>query len=185
MRAYRFTRDRVPSFRGALPPGVRVRAADAHRLAAELEQVAAFQRATFRGHEGHVERTPGQMQLLVRRLGAALDPDLVLVAEDRKGVAVGVLVCLVDTWQRRAAGAVPDRARLLSVGVLPGWRGRGIAMAMGQALASALLERGYRTLEASWVARLNTRPNVLVRALGGEPTRTFELRRRASTSAVG
>jgi ribosomal protein S18 acetylase RimI-like enzyme len=179
MRAYRFTRERVPSFRGASAPGVRVRPADAGGLAAELERIAAFQRATFRGHPGHVDRTPGQMGLLAQRLGGALDPDLIMLAEDRSGVVVGVLICLVDTWQRRAEGTAPDRARLLSVGVLPGWRGRGIAMAMGQSLASALLERGYRTLEASWVARRNTRPNLLVRALGAEPVRRFELRQWA------
>ena len=88
----------------------------------------------------------------------------------------------VDGLRRRRAGPrcrnpgrFPDRARLLTIGVAPGWRSRGVAVAMGRALTDVLLRKGYQTLEASWVLRDNTRPQALARALGARETRRFEL----------
>jgi GNAT superfamily N-acetyltransferase len=115
------------------------------------------------------------MQRLVSRLGAGLDPDLVLVAEDLVGETIGVLVCLPDVWQPRPPDADPNRARLISIGVAPHWRGRGVAVAMGRALTAVLLTKGYQTLEASWVRQDNRRPQVLARALGARVTRRFAL----------
>jgi GNAT superfamily N-acetyltransferase len=173
--ALEFTRARVPRFRGFPDSRVRVRHVDAERTSEELETVRLFQQATFAGSPGHVDRTPEQMHRLVAGLEAGFDPDLVLIAEDRAGATIGVLVCLSDVWQPRPPGADPDRARLLTIGVAPGWRGRGVAVAMGRALTDVLLRKGYQTLEASWVLRDNTRPQALARALGARETRRFEL----------
>lgn len=173
--ALEFTRARVPRFLGFPDPRVRVRHTDAERTSEELETVRLFQQATFAGSPGHLDRTPEQMHRLVVGLEAGLDPELVLIAEDRAGATIGVLVCLSDVWQPRKPGADPDRARLLTIGVAPGWRSRGVAAAMGRALKNALLRKGYQTLEASWVLKDNTRPQALARALGARETRRFEL----------
>lgn len=175
MVALEFTRERVPRFIGSTDPRMRVRHLDTRRLPEELEAIRQFQQDTFAGSPGHLDRTPGQMQRLVAGLGAGLDPDLVLIAEGRVGETIGVLICLADVWQPRPPGANPDRARLLTIGVAPGWRGRGVAVAMGRALTGVLLRKGYRTLEGSWVRRDNLRPQVLARALGAQETRRFAL----------
>jgi GNAT superfamily N-acetyltransferase len=175
MVALEFTRERVPRFVGFPDSHVRVRPIETGRLHAELETIRRFQEDTFAGSPGHLDRTSEQMQRLVARLGAGLDPDLVMIAEDRLGETIGVLICLSDVWQPRPPGADPDRARLLSIGVAPGWRGRGVAVAMGRALTGVLLRKGYQTLEASWVRRDNRRPQVLARALGARETRRFAL----------
>jgi ribosomal protein S18 acetylase RimI-like enzyme len=175
MVALEFTRARVPRFVGSTDPRVRVRHLDTGRLQEELETIRLFQQDVFAGSPGHLDRTPEQMQHLVAGLGAGLDPDLVIIAEDRSGQTIGALICLADVWQPRPPGADPDRARLLTIGVAPGWRGRGVAVAMGRALAGILLQKGYRTLEGSWVLRDNRRPQALARALGARETRRFAL----------
>lgn len=175
MRAFEFTRALAPAFWPRRARGFVIRSADPARIPADLAAVAGLQDVVFAGRSGHLHRSPRQLGLLLERLGPALDPDLVVLAEDHAGRTIGVLVCLVDVWQRRAPGIAPDRARLLSAGVVAEWRGRGVAVAMGRALAGTLLDKGYQSLEASWVLAGNTRPRAVVRALGGRATRRFAL----------
>jgi GNAT superfamily N-acetyltransferase len=173
--AFEFTRERVPRFLGFPDSQVQVRPVDTGRIHEELETIRQFQEDTFAGRPGHLDRTPEQMQRLAATLAPGLDPDLLMIAEDRAGETIGVLICLPDVWQPRPPGADPDRARLLSIGVAPRWRGRGVAVAMGRALTGVLLKKGYQTLEASWVQHNNRRPQVVARALGARQTRRFAL----------
>lgn|GEM_PF-1100264 len=175
MVSYRFSRERVPHFPTRTVPGIRVRAADPADLPAEVGRVHTFQAEVFRGGAAHLPRTPEATARLVRRLLPLLDPELVLLAEDRAGEVVGILVCLPDAWQPRATGRSPDRARLVSIGVRAGWRRTGVALAMGAELADRLLARGYQQLEGSWVLRDNRAPQLLAGALQARPSRRFEL----------
>jgi GNAT superfamily N-acetyltransferase len=173
--AYRFTRDRVPSFPAGIGRGIEVRGACPQQLADEVRRIHAFQRAVFRPGVGHLRRDEAATGRLAERLLPLLDPELVLLAEDRAGDVAGVLICLPDAWQERGEGAAPDRARLVSIGVLPGWRRRGVALAMGAALAERLLTKGYQLLEASWVLGRNRPPQLLAAAVGARPSREFAL----------
>lgn len=175
MRSFEFTRAGAPHLRGVRPRGFHVRRADAGHLREELAAVAGLQEAVFAGRQGHRRRSADQMRELMERIRPGLDPDLVVLAEDPGGRTIGALICLVDAWQRRPPGTAPDRARLLSAGVVAEWRRRGVAIAMGKVLATTLLDKGYQVLEASWVLSDNQRPQVVVRALGGRPTRRFAL----------
>lgn len=175
MYSYRFSRERVPRFPRRAAPGVGVRAADAADLPAEIARVHAFQAEVFRGGAGHLPRTLEATERLTRRLLPLLDPDLVLLAEDRRGEVVGVLVCVPDAWQRRPTGRTPDRARLVSIGVRDRWRRTGVALAMGAELADRLLARGYQHLEGSWVLGANRPPQLLAAALEARTSRRFAL----------
>jgi len=165
----------VPRFRGRTPRGIRIRSVNTDRMDRDLAEISEFQAAVFHGRPGHRRRSLRQMERLVDDLGPGLDPDLVLVAEGPDGQAVGVLICLVDAWQRDPPAAGPDRARLLSIGVSDGWRGRHVAIAMGRVLTRLLLDRGYRTLEGSWIRHDNLAAQALARALGARVTRRFAL----------
>jgi GNAT superfamily N-acetyltransferase len=175
MLSVEFTRERAPTFHGPRPRGVRVRAADPDRLDDDLAAIGRFQSSVFRGRPGHEDRSLAQMQRLLGMLRPGLDPDLVLLAEDEDGATVGVLACLADAWQRDPPNGVPDRARLLTVGVSEGWRGRSVAMAMGRELRTVLLDKGYRVLEGGWILRENHRSQALARALGARVSRRFAL----------
>lgn len=175
MLAVAFTRDRVPRFPGRPPHGVRIRSVRVDRMQHELAEIAAFQTSVFRGRRGHRQRSLAQMATLADALRPAVDPDLVLLAEDLHGTTVGVLVCLVDTWQRDPPEHGPNRARLLSIGVSEGWRGRHLALAMGEVLANRLLDKGYESLEGSWIRQDNARARAVARGLGARVTRRFAL----------
>ena len=146
--SFEFTRDRVPVFRHEPPRGIEIRNPDRSELDDEIRRRSAGER-------------------LARRLLPVVDVDLVLLAEDGAGEIAGVLFCLPDVWQEPPV----DRARLVSIGVAPGWRRRSVAMALGSSLAARLLSRGYRT----WIRSENTRPQSLARALGATPGRVFAL----------
>ena len=169
MYSFVFHRDRAPTFR-RLPGDVVIRHPDPTRLDDELAAIEAFQGEVFAGR-GRVPRGGAASRRLMRQLLPVLDLDLVVLAEDAAGALAGVLVCVPDVWQEPPL----DRARLISVGVLPGWRGRRVAMSMGADLAATLIGKGYQTLEGSWVRHDNRRPQVLARALGAERGRVFAL----------
>jgi GNAT superfamily N-acetyltransferase len=154
--------------------GVTIRRPDSSRLVEELANIEAFQDSVFGSRLGRVRRNVDTSRGLARRLLPLLDLDLVILAEDTDRAVVGVLICVPDAWQQPPV----DRARLVSVGVAPGWRGKRVAMAMGAAVTDQLLTKGYQTLEASWIMADNTRPQMLARALGGTPGRMFALMER-------
>ncbi len=171
MLSYEFSRDRVPTFRDLPMRSVAIRSADPARLEEDIARIETFQDSVFRSDVGRVRRSADRSRSLARRLLPILDLDLVVMAEDEAGQTVGVVICLPDAWQPPPV----DRARLVSVGVTSGWRGRRVSMAMGSEVVRRLLAKGYRTLEGSWVMEDNTRPQVLARALGGTPGRVFAL----------
>ena len=177
MVSYVFTRDRVPSFPSLPTAALHVRSAEVSRWSDEVTRLHAIQEAVFRSGPGHLRRAPDATRLMAERLLPSVDPDLVLFAEDRHGTTIGALICLPDVWQRRRPNTRPDRARLVSIGVLPGWRGRGAAIAMGATLTKSLLAKGYQTLEGSWVRETNSAPRTLARVLGAEPGRVAALYR--------
>ncbi len=172
MVGYRFDRARAPRIVVPAGVGVRVRPVDPGNWDGEVARFHAFQEAVFAERPARVPRQAPATALLVGGLREIVDPDLCLVAESSAGRTVGVLVCLPDVWQPRPDGVPPDRARLVSIGLRPGWRGRGAALAMGAALEERLMAKGYRSLEASWVQSGNTAPQRLAQALGAVPSRT-------------
>lgn len=174
MVGYEFHRERAPTFRRLPLEAISIRTPDPAHLVGELERIEAFQDSVFGSGPGRVRRNRMASRSLSRRLLPLLDLDLVLLAEDDAGEVVGVLICLPDHWQPPPV----DRARLVSVGVAPGWRGRRVAMEMGAELVERLLAKGYQSLEGSWIRADNTRPQVLARALGGTPGRMFALLER-------
>jgi hypothetical protein len=182
--SYRFDRARAPSIHVPRGVGVKVRSIDADDWPGEMGRLHAFQEAVFAGRRSRVPRRPSQTTALVERLRPMIDPDLVLVAEDPAGSVVGVVICLPDTWQRRPDGSSPTRARLMSIGVRRGWRGRGAALAMAAELTTRLLDRGYTSLDASWIQESNTAPQRLARAMRGTPSRRVAIYRHRSPEAL-
>jgi ribosomal protein S18 acetylase RimI-like enzyme len=179
MVSYRFDRAHAPAIR--VPPGVgvAVRSVDVNDWEGDAARLHAFQESVFAGRRSRVPRRSSQTTALVERLRPMIDPELVLLAEDPGGDIAGVLVCLPDAWQRCSHHRAPTRARLLSIGVRRGWRGRGAAVAMAAELKTRLLDRGYSSLEASWIQHNNTAPQRLARAMRGTPSRrvaTYRLR---------
>lgn len=81
----------------------------------------------------------------------------------------------------RLARAIPRirSARFVLLGVLPEFRGRGIAPLLAHAVASAAREAGIRTAELSLVQGSNERMQHVIRAFGGRPLKTYRLLRKS------
>ena len=167
-----FTKRRAPSFLGLGRRNYSIRSVDTTKLDAEIARIERFQSEMFEGHIGHVSQSTEEARQMMRRLLPGLDPDLVILATDQSDQTIGVLICLPDMWQDRES---VDRARLISIGVAPEWRGQRVAMSMGAQLAETLIDKGYLTLEGSWVLEDNRRPQVLAKLLGARPGREFAL----------
>jgi GNAT superfamily N-acetyltransferase len=65
--------------------------------------------------------------------------------------------------------------RLLTVGVLPAWRRRGIAELLMLAAYDAARGLGYRTGEMGWTAADNRLITAACRAFGGEPYKRWRV----------
>jgi GNAT superfamily N-acetyltransferase len=156
------------------PPGITIRPVDPDRLESEVAALGILHRAVFAGAPGRVGIAYEDNRRLVRRILPYLDPDMVVVA-DHAGTAVGSLLCFPDAWQANHV----DRARILSIGVLPGWERRGLGLAMGARLMRVLLDKGFQSVEGVWVREENVAPQALARVFGARPGRTFALLERS------
>jgi ribosomal protein S18 acetylase RimI-like enzyme len=166
------TRDRAPKFTFELSDVV-IRPVELDRLDHELASFHQLQGAVFSGRPGYAPRETADTLRLVQRLLPYLDEELIIVAES-DGEVVGSLICLPDGWQSPDRNQI-DRARILSIGVLPGWERRGVGMAMGSSLMTALLRKGFQSVEGVWVLENNEAPQELAQHFGATPGRRFAL----------
>jgi len=170
---YVFDRTSAPNLPATLP-GFVVRAFDRQRLDDEVRVFHTLQQEIFGDHPGWVARTLAEDRRTIEGFLPMLDDELVLIAEDGSGRPVGLLVCLPDVY-RAFRGQPVDNARLISIGVLPGYIRKGVGLLMSLQLARNLIAKGYQTLEASWIRDSNLPPQELARRLAGCRGREFAL----------
>ena len=156
-------------------PGFRTRAFDRQYLEREVQIFHTLQQEVFSRHPGWVARSLAEDRQMISDMLPMLDDELVIVAEDTTGRAVGLLVCLPDVYQA-FRGAPIDNARAISIGVIRPLVAKGLGVLMGLHLARNLTAKGYKTLEASWVREDNIAPqNMLTRRFLGRQGRKFAL----------
>jgi GNAT superfamily N-acetyltransferase len=112
--------------------------------------------------------------LLIESFLSFIDDELVIIAEDIKGNHVGLLVCLPDIYQPFREGLM-TRARIISIGVLPGWERNGVGAMMVSHLITNLLKKGYTSIEAPWILDSNKLSQNLARRFNAVSGREFAL----------
>lgn len=153
--------------------GVHTRSFDPGRLEHEIAVFHYLQAQIFADRPGYIPRTLDEDRALIMRLLPVIDPDLIIIAEDPSGRAIGILVCVPDFYQMLAGQAV-DRARVITIGVLPGHSRQGIATLMGIHLRANLLTNDrFVYVEASLVLAQNFAPQNLAQHFGARPGRQF------------
>ena len=168
-----FLLDRASAPRLSLSlPGFRTRTFNRARLEDEVRVLNELQTEIFRTHPGYVPRSLAEDRAMVESFLPMLDDELVIIAEDRQARPVGILICLPDVYQA-FQGKPVDTARLISIGAVPRLAQRGIGVLMGMHLARNLLDKGYQTLEGSWIRAGNLPPQNLVRRFKGREGREF------------
>ena len=153
-------------------PGIQTRTFDRAYLEREVSIFHHLQQAIFQSHPGWLPRTLAEDRQMIEGYLPVLDDELVIIAEDRAGQAMGLLVCLPDVDQAMRGQAV-DNARLISIGALPAVAHKGVGVMMGLHLMRNLLAKGYQTLEGSWVRDSNIAPQNLARRFKGRRGRVF------------
>jgi GNAT superfamily N-acetyltransferase len=119
-----------------------------------------------------------------------LDPDLVWLAEDQ-GQPVGVAITLPDLhqalhkmngrllpfgwWYALRRSTYINRVRFFAMGVLPGYRRRGIEAAFYVETFLAGVRKGYQRAELSLVAETNTMMQHIADSLGARHYKTYRV----------
>ncbi len=148
--------------------GAAVRPLDLKRFDEEVEAVRAIYNAAWDDNWGHVPIGREEFLFKAKDLKAVLDPDLVRVAEFG-GKPVGFLLALPDLnvaakasrgrllpwgWLRLLRARTCGRCRVAALGVLPGYRVRGIeALLLSDSFAA--IGGRYAWCESSWVLATN------------------------------
>lgn len=148
--------------------GATVRPLDLRRFEEDVEVARTIYNAAWDGNWGHVPIDREEFLFKAKDLKAVLDVDLVRIAEV-DGQAVGFMLALPDLnvaakrsrghllpwgWLRLLRAKSCGRCRVVALGVLPGYRVRGIeALLLSDSFAA--IGHRYPWCEASWVLDTN------------------------------
>ena len=162
--------------------GVTVRGPRMQEFGEELQRAKTVYNQAWQRNWGFVPMTEAEMDKTAEGLKQILDPNLVLIAE-ADGRAVGLAISLPDInqvfkhlnghlfplgwvkalWYSRKITS----GRLMILGVIDEYRGRGIeALLMYETMKAAILN-GYQEFEFSWILENNDTMNRIVENLGG------------------
>lgn len=172
--------------------GLRVRKIDMKRFDAEVAMIKTAYNNAWQKNWGFVPMTDHEIDHLAASLKPMLDPHLVLIAETDDGKPAGVSLTLPDLhqalrlsggghmwplglpkflWHRRHI----DQVRLMIMGMMEQYRGRGADAIFYLETAQEALRRGYKRLEGSWILETNTMMNQIIERLGGVRYKTYRI----------
>ncbi len=181
---------------GAMPPGLGVRAFSLARREEDTRALVEVYNASFVGSWGFEPLSREVARTMVGQFVQFGDPRLVRIAE-LDGRPVGFALAIPDPYAHvHATRGQPDwlrlarlmlavklrrlrHARLMTLAVLPGQRGRGIAHALVRDIATTGIGLGYRTAELSYVDTANDAMNGILAGLSLPRTKRYALFRRA------
>ena len=157
--------------------GIVTRSADMKNYSEEIERAEQVYNQAWEKNWGFVPMTEAEIEKLAADLKQVIDPELAIVAEIN-GEPIGVSIAIPDANQvlkhlngrllpfgwlkalwyaRKVTGT-----RLLVLGVVQEYRGRGIeALLMFETLKAAVLN-GYKAIEMSWILENNDMMNRIV-----------------------
>jgi GNAT superfamily N-acetyltransferase len=164
----------------------------------EVAQIKKIYNSAWERNWGFVPMTDPEIEHLAGSLKTVLDPGLVFMVE-HKGETVGFTLTVPDANQplRRirpgpsrlssylAAARVylnrykTDTVRVIALGVVEKFRGRGVDALMYYETVRVARERGYRWAEASWILETNDMMNRAIQLMGGEIYKTYRVYEKA------
>ncbi len=140
--------------------------------------------------------TDHEIDHLAASLKPMIDPNLIFIAETADGKPAGVSLTMPDLHQalKRSGGGhmwplgLPkflwhrrhiDQVRLMIMGMMEEYRGRGADAIFYLETAEEALRRGYKRLEGSWILETNTMMNQIIERLGGTRYKTYRIYEKA------
>jgi GNAT superfamily N-acetyltransferase len=170
--------------------GITVRSLDMARFDQEVDLVKRLYNEAWERNWGFVPLSDAEIDFLAGQLRPVVVPELVAFAE-HEGRPIGFTVVLPDfnvalrknpsgrffpgilrvLWASRAI----DRLRVLLLGTIPEWRGKGVDALLDRKVWVEAHRRGFRWAEAGWILEDNhAMRNGLVN-LGFEVYKTYRL----------
>jgi GNAT superfamily N-acetyltransferase len=170
--------------------GIRVRPIDVRRFREELDSIKEIYNRSWERNWGFVPMTDAEIEFAAKEFRPVLDPSLCLIAEV-EGEPVGFSLVLPDynqvlrhlngrlfpfgifkfLWHRRKI----DRVRILTLGLIPGYRRRGLDAMMYLRIFQAAARGGYHWGEASWILEDNWEIRRGMERCGGEVYKTYRI----------
>jgi len=176
--------------------GLRVRKIDMKKWDEEVAKVKAAYNGAWQKNWGFVPMTDHEIDHLAASLKPMIDPNLIFIAETADGKPAGVSLTLPDLHQalKRSGGGHMwpfgllkflwhrrhiDQVRLMIMGMMEEYRGRGADAIFYLETAEEALRRGYKRLEGSWIIESNTMMNQIIERLGGVRYKTYRIYEKA------
>ncbi len=155
-------------------PGYRIRHFQRNNLESEINIFNSLQNEIFSGSENYISRTLSEDRRIIKNILPIIDDELILIAEEKAGDPVGMIICIPDIYQQQHHGKM-DRARIISIGILAKHRRKLLGAMLATHLSSTLIGKGYQSAEASWINDSNLPPQRLTRLFKGQLAREFAL----------
>lgn len=170
---------------------VTVRTIDRSKFDEELATVRRLYNAAWEKNWGFVPMTDAEIDHMAAELKPILEPRLALFVESPEGETIGFAIALPDFNQvlKRMNGKLfpfgilkaliykrrIDSMRVLILGLLEEWRGKGIDTLLYLALIRNGAALGITVAEQSWILEDNDRMNAAIERLGGRMYRTYRM----------
>lgn len=172
--------------------GVTIRSVRMKDLKSEVAKVQEVYNAAWSQNWGFVPMTEAEFNHMAREIKPVVDPDLVLLAEKADGEPIGFLLALPDLnrafkhlpdgklfpfgvfkflWQKRKI----DTARLLTLGLKPGYQHLGLGAAMYTRLLQIGVSKGYTGAEGSWILEDNHEMCTALEKLGADKYKRYRV----------
>lgn len=170
--------------------GLSLRGARMSDFDAEVARLFGLYNATWQKNWGFVPVEEAEFANIARDLKQIIVDELVLIVEDREGKPVAFSVTLPNVnevmpkngrlfpfgWWRLLTGMKSIKtARLFTLGVVPGYRKRGIEAMMCIETALRAKRLGYSAGEIGWTLEDNVLINRTVESFGGRLDRRYRL----------
>jgi len=178
--------------KAAYRQGIRVRKIDMKHYDRDIALIKEAYNSAWELNWGFVPMTDREISHLAKNMKHVLDPNLILIAETADGKPAGVSFTLPDLHQalRRSGGGhqwpfgllkflwhrrKTNQARLLIMGMMAQYRGRGIDALFYLRTAQEMLKRGYTRQEGSWILETNEMMNRILERLGGNKYKKYRI----------
>ena len=171
--------------------GTRVRTMDMSRFDEELLLIRRLYNAAWEKNWGFVPMTDAEMDHMAAELKPIIDPNLALFAETPEGEVIGFALALPDFNQvlHKLNGRLTplgivkaliykrriNSLRVLILGLLEEWRGKGIDAVLYLAIFRNGTAAGMHEADMSWILEDNHKMNAALERLGGRIYRTYRL----------
>ncbi|MCK5672004.1 MAG: hypothetical protein KAH95_01435 [Spirochaetales bacterium] len=156
-------------------PGFTTRIFNKDNIENEISIIHSLQSKIFSGRNGYVPRTFNEDRQLIMSMLPIIDDELIIIAENKKNEAVGILICLPDIYQSENKKNI-NRVRIISIGAVHPVLNKGLGVLMAaQLLKNILKKEQYVFAEGSWIYKDNFPPRNLVKRFNAKHGKEFIL----------